>query len=82
MILSVDGTREKPFRCEKCGDTYEPCAHWSEASRSTLTAREFYTIFMKATTQSAFLDFGELPLVHQAGWQAVEDAARVAKESA
>ena len=30
--LSVNDGKNRPFHCDKCGDTFEPCKHWGEAT--------------------------------------------------
>jgi hypothetical protein len=30
LKLSVDDRKDKPFHCDRCGDSYEPCIHWSQ----------------------------------------------------
>lgn len=29
-FVCVDDRNDKPFYCSSCGNTYEPCNHWSE----------------------------------------------------
>jgi len=29
--LSVNDSKEKPFTCSHCGESYEPCFHWQKA---------------------------------------------------
>lgn len=28
LHLSVDDRRDRPFHCDVCRETYEPCVHW------------------------------------------------------
>jgi hypothetical protein len=41
FMLSVDDRKVKPFHCENCGDTYEPCEHWSQEEKYDLEHPEF-----------------------------------------
>ncbi len=45
LHLSVDDRKIKPFHCDKCGNTYDACIHWSACQicyANTHTTDEHY----------------------------------------
>ena len=38
--LSIDDRKDKPFHCEVCGNTYEPCVHWNSYATEAQSVRE------------------------------------------
>lgn len=41
-MTSVDDRKDKPFHCDNCGDTYEPCHHWDADDLIVLTPVKGY----------------------------------------
>lgn len=41
--LYCNDSKDRPYHCDKCGDTFEPCSHWSEEMNKRQTEDAYYT---------------------------------------